>query len=234
MKGMGFRLVRLASWRTLLVMALTMGVLGMQSGRGTLAYFTDSVASTGNTLTAGNLKMKLNGSTGTGTITFTPATTYYKPGSQVYGYVALENTGADAVSATVKSTITRTSPVSGGQGNTCTDATTSNACLDSRLKFEVQSYATDPTPAGCSAWTGTNVTLTNPTGTVDPTTSRTVLAQGSALPFIQDGTISFAGGDEFKYYCVRVTWPSDTSGSLDNPAKQAVDTYVLTFNAQSN
>jgi predicted ribosomally synthesized peptide with SipW-like signal peptide len=69
MKGIGWRLVRLASWRTLLVMALTMGVLGMQSGRGTLAYFTDSVASTGNTLTAGNLKLKLNGSTGTGSIT---------------------------------------------------------------------------------------------------------------------------------------------------------------------
>ena len=44
MQGIGGRLVRLASWRTLLVMALTMGVLGMQTGRGTLAYFTDKAA----------------------------------------------------------------------------------------------------------------------------------------------------------------------------------------------
>jgi predicted ribosomally synthesized peptide with SipW-like signal peptide len=50
----------MASWRTLLVMALTMGVLGMQSGRGTLAFFTDSVSSTGNIISAGNLKLTLN------------------------------------------------------------------------------------------------------------------------------------------------------------------------------
>src|SRR5207245_9079507 len=54
----GRRLVRMASWRTLLVMALTLGVLGMQTGRGTLAYFTDSKTSAGNTFTAGILNVQ--------------------------------------------------------------------------------------------------------------------------------------------------------------------------------
>jgi predicted ribosomally synthesized peptide with SipW-like signal peptide len=58
MKGIWWRLVRMASWRTLLVMALTMGVLGMQTGRGTLAYFTDSKTSSGNTFTAGILSLQ--------------------------------------------------------------------------------------------------------------------------------------------------------------------------------
>jgi predicted ribosomally synthesized peptide with SipW-like signal peptide len=55
------RAVQLASPRTILALALILGVLGMQAGRGTLAYFTDSVSSTGNQFTAGQLKLLFNG-----------------------------------------------------------------------------------------------------------------------------------------------------------------------------
>src|SRR6185503_17542134 len=97
MKGIGWRLVRLASWRTLLVMALTMGVLGLQSGRGTLAYFTDSVSST-NTFTAGTLALKINNATPSASMNFN-LINKLKPGSVSYGYFTLENTDPSAVDA---------------------------------------------------------------------------------------------------------------------------------------
>ncbi len=55
MNGLIAKFIRVASPRVLLAGALAVGVLGSQSGQGTLAYFTSSVTNTGNTFTAGTL-----------------------------------------------------------------------------------------------------------------------------------------------------------------------------------
>jgi predicted ribosomally synthesized peptide with SipW-like signal peptide len=240
LKGTGFRLVRLASWRTLLVMALTMGVLGMQSGRGTLAYFTDSVASSGNILSAGNLRLTLNSANPTGTITFNASTIKLKPGAgPIYSYVALANDGGalnGAVPATVTTFIKRFG--NSDTASTCAPAAgEAAACLDGRLNFEVKSFAADPTnSAGCQTnWaSGTDVTLAAPLATA-PTngTSRTPIAHNTNTQNFFASTVSFVGGaTETKYYCWRFTWVDGTP-DVDNPAKQGDSTYTLTFNGQS-
>src|SRR3954468_23442587 len=58
MNSLVTRLVGMVGWRVVAVLALTVGVLGMQSGRGTLAYFTDSKTNSGNTFTAGTLNIQ--------------------------------------------------------------------------------------------------------------------------------------------------------------------------------
>lgn len=55
MRSIAARFTDTFSLRVLLVLAMVAGVLAMQAGRGTLAYFTAAAASTGNTFTTGTL-----------------------------------------------------------------------------------------------------------------------------------------------------------------------------------
>ncbi|HLZ28411.1 MAG TPA: hypothetical protein VKV73_13915 [Chloroflexota bacterium] len=94
--------------RLLLLAAVATGVLGMQAGRGTLAFFTTSVGSSANVFTAGSLKFNINDTVGTGTgltsvtssISFTNAASggLMKPGDKIYAPISISNIGTlDAV-----------------------------------------------------------------------------------------------------------------------------------------
>ncbi len=225
-------------------MALSMGVLGMQSGRGTLAYFTDSVSSTGNILTAGQLKLLLNGSNPTGTITLSTGgqnASKLKPGSVLYAYwtIANDNTNGDAVDVLFNGTSNGNIQITRTGSATAPSTLASASALDGRLNIVVKdvtatsainSSATCAVPANWSA--GTNVTLTTASTTgATNTASRTALTSGTATAWITDAITITAGTTEG--YCAQFTWVDGTP-ALDNPAKEGSNNYVITFNGASS
>jgi predicted ribosomally synthesized peptide with SipW-like signal peptide len=78
--------------------ALAIGVLATMTGRGTLAYFTTQVTSTGNTFSAGNLHFSItdNNQTGAGLTAVTSSITLsnMKPGDSVYAPMKVTNIGS--------------------------------------------------------------------------------------------------------------------------------------------
>lgn len=223
--------------RVLLVALLSVGLLSAQSGRGTLAYFTSAVSSSGNTFSAGTLNLLLNGTATTGSITFDTATTGLRPGQVRYGYVSVtnDNAGSDAVDATLTSTITRTASTTAPSTAAKADA------LDQRLNVAVKDMTgvggvtSSATCASNFATQGTGVTLAAPLATA-PTASanRTALTSGSATTFFNAAVSLLAGVT--RQYCIQVAWVDGTSGAAlttDNSAKQGAGSYVVTFNAQS-
>ncbi|MBI4492970.1 MAG: hypothetical protein HY690_09275 [Chloroflexi bacterium] len=66
MNGIAARVADLANPRALLALALVAGVLAMQAGGGTLAFFTSSAANTGNQFTSGTLTVSSTLASGTG------------------------------------------------------------------------------------------------------------------------------------------------------------------------
>lgn len=60
MRSIATRFTEVLNFRILMVLAILAGVLAMQSGRGTLAYFTSTASSTSNTFTAGRLNINLS------------------------------------------------------------------------------------------------------------------------------------------------------------------------------
>src|SRR5216684_325012 len=224
------QVVRLANLRVILGLLLVLGALSSQSGRGTLAFFTSTASSTGNTLTAGQLKILLNGSNPTGSITFDTSTAKLKPADVKYGFwtVQNDNSNSDAVTANIPNgnvTITRNQVIAGQSNATNADA------LDGRLDVVIKdttavgaitSSATCATPAN---WTnGSNVTLTRTAPlNSSPTNSanRTVLTNNTATTLFTDAYTINAGVT--KNFCVQFTWIDGTTAggqTLDNNAKQ--------------
>ncbi len=78
--------------------ALAIGVLATMAGRGTLAYFTTQVTTTGNLFSAGNLHFNINDNnqTGAGLTTVTSSITLsnMKPGDSVYAPMKVTNVGS--------------------------------------------------------------------------------------------------------------------------------------------
>ena len=240
MGGVGRHLVRLASWRTLLVMALTMGVLGMQSGRGTLAYFTDSVSSPGNVLTAGQLKLLLNGSNPGGSITLSTGgvnATKLKPTSVLYAYwtVTSDDSSNDGVPAVFNGTSPGTITITRTGSTTPPSTAAFASALDGRLNIVVKdvsntpainSSATCAVPANWNAGSNTLLTTPNTVGATNGA-SRPVLPSGTPTAFITSSITIDAGVT--KGYCAEFTWVDGTP-AVDNPAKQGSNNYVITFN----
>jgi predicted ribosomally synthesized peptide with SipW-like signal peptide len=244
MKGMGFRLVRLASWRTLLVMALTMGVLGMQSGRGTLAYFTDSMTSTQNTLVAGTLKLKVDGTTTSPyTQTWNTVLTKLKPGTTLYAYVTVENDNStnDAVTGYINTngnnqvTVTRTQVA---------PAASSDA-LDTRVNILTRDVtgvapfnAGTPDSTTCASNPATGTLQTASAGLNNGATASANglgRASGSAIQLFTNAVNPFNAG-AIQQYCIQMQWVDGTSGAAltaDNNAKQGQDQYAFTWNVTS-
>jgi len=96
---------------------LTIAFVSTLLGAGTLAYFSDTETSSGNTMTAGTMDLKVNdGSPNTWTDGVTATWTFsnMKPGDSKYGYVKVDNTGsidADHLEITSNYTVTEESPV---------------------------------------------------------------------------------------------------------------------------
>jgi Camelysin metallo-endopeptidase len=82
--------------RLLLLAAVATGVLGMQAGRGTLAFFTTSATSTGNVFTAGNLQMNVSDVNQGPLATVDTSITFanMKPGDTVYAPLKIKNVGS--------------------------------------------------------------------------------------------------------------------------------------------
>jgi len=78
--------------------AVVIGVLATMTGRGTLAYFTTQVTSTGNTFSAGNLHFNINDNNqaGAGLTAVTQSVTLsnMKPGDSVYAPIKVTNVGS--------------------------------------------------------------------------------------------------------------------------------------------
>src|SRR5919198_3400002 len=89
-------LTGLKGMRLMLLAALALGVIGMQSGRGTLAYFTTAVTSNNNTFKAGNLHFAIDDVNETGQQAVTTSVTNLNmyPGQKTQGPVVLNNTGS--------------------------------------------------------------------------------------------------------------------------------------------
>ena len=84
--------------RALTIGVLALGILSVQVGRGTLAYFTTQVGSTANTFTAGNLHFNINdntdGTAGHTTVSSSIALANMKPGDSVYAPIKVTNIGS--------------------------------------------------------------------------------------------------------------------------------------------
>jgi predicted ribosomally synthesized peptide with SipW-like signal peptide len=216
--------------RWLLLGMIALGLVSFQAGQGTLAFFTSSVASTGNLFTAGTLNLRLNSTATTGTITFDTATTSLKPSDTRYGYFTLANTDSGAVAATITALVRR---VEG------TDAAAA-AALDRRLDFQVKEVSgtgaiTDSATCASNWSAGTNTAVglaapfsSAPTATAD----RTAIANNADVSFFSS-TFALAANATNRY-CVRLAWVDATTASLDNAAKLGQNTYTITFNGQSS
>ena len=81
--------------RFMLMATLAAGMLSMNAGRGTLAYFTTQVRSTGNTFTAGTLRFTLddNNENGTQAITTSLTNLNIAPGASAQDSLRINNSG---------------------------------------------------------------------------------------------------------------------------------------------
>jgi predicted ribosomally synthesized peptide with SipW-like signal peptide len=81
--------------RFLLLTTLAAGLLSVNAGRGTLAYFTTQVTSTGNQFTAGNLQLKIDDSNEANQASVGSSITFsdMKPGDVVYAPIKLTSAG---------------------------------------------------------------------------------------------------------------------------------------------
>ena len=230
MTALAARLASLANVRALLGLVLVLGTLGMQAGGGTLAFFTSTVSSNGNTFTAGELVLELNDTAGpsTASVVFDPATTTALAPAQFRDAILkVETVTPNAVAASVASTILRT------QGS---DGTKANA-LDGRLQFQLKDVtsAAVTTSAGCTSvdYSTGATTLTTPSAAPTATSNRSLIPT-SATEFFP--AVSYAAGGATKYYCLRIKWVDGTGTTvtgLDNAAQGGSNTYTLTFTATS-
>lgn len=243
-------MTRTQSWanpRVLMVLLATAGVLALQTGRGTLAYFTDTASSTANTFTAGQLKLLFNGTNPTGSITWDAASlSKLKPGDVRYGYftVTNDNSAGDAVPAKFGNTTNGTVTITRVGSNTAPSTTAKADAMDQRLQVTIKdvdaSGVTISSSALCAAnWTdGGNVALTQATPlTTAPTASasRTKLTDSTATTLFTDTTTIAAG--VAKKYCVEFKWVDGTSSTAlsdDAAARQGSNAYTITFNGASS
>ena len=86
---------RVLSLRTLSGLLLALGLLSLQAGQGTLAYFTTAAASTGNWFMTGKLLINLTdpNETDSPAITASFGSGSFRPGDTAAGYIVVQNSG---------------------------------------------------------------------------------------------------------------------------------------------
>ncbi|RLG29440.1 hypothetical protein DRN97_11865 [Methanosarcinales archaeon] len=97
-----------------LISVMCIALVAMTAGAGTLAYFSDTETSTGNTFTAGTLDLKISDGEDWGDgVTATWTLSDMKPGDSVSGWVVLDTVGsiaADHAEITCDYSVTEESP----------------------------------------------------------------------------------------------------------------------------
>jgi predicted ribosomally synthesized peptide with SipW-like signal peptide len=238
--------------RALTFGVLALGILSVQVGRGTLAYFTTQVKSDTNVFSAGNLHFNISDNDQVavaGPVSSSIGLTNMKPGDSVYAPITVSNVGsldgqygisyvATGPGATDLTTHLKIAVVGAGDGvsagitpTAIAECTGSNFATSSIWKEQILPVPEAMTNAGRSI-----VSSTSATGPV--TDGAYVLADRTVayLPLNHSGAVAFSSD----LLCVLVTLPDVTPLSLtteDNVFNSAVadtwaSTIVFTFDGQ--
>ena len=205
--------IRLPTTQALSALALVTGLLCLQAGQGTLAYFTSNAASTGNWFMTGKVLLNLTDANETESpaITASFGSGSFRPGDTAAGYIVVQNSG------------TRTF----GYGLAYTAANTTGTLW--------VAGATDPTlqvfqataTGDCSAAnvTGARAGLTSIYGPAAVSTSPSTLVFDSS-----GGSKRLLNGGTSEALCFAVRWPDGDAGT-ENGQMGASGTLSLAFDA---
>jgi predicted ribosomally synthesized peptide with SipW-like signal peptide len=128
-------IVALARVRVILALVVVLGILAAAGSGGTLAYFTSTQTSEGNTFTTGSVT--LNPTNFTGPViekNLAATTSYLNPGDDVFGSLVVENTGKTEAWYSMK--IAHVADYTPGTGDTA---------FEDAAKLTVQTLGTDGT-----------------------------------------------------------------------------------------
>ena len=207
------RLASLVSIRALLAMVMMLGVLSMQAGRGTLAYFTSTAASTANTFTTGTLSLKLTDAneTAQAAISASIGSAAFKPGDTTVGYVTVNNDG--------------TLPFDYGLKYTATN-TTGTLWVAGATNPTLQVYT--GTVANCTqanvVGAKTGLTSAYAAASVSTTANTTVFDSGAA----SKRPVAVGAGETL---CLAVNWPNGAAGA-ESAQMGATGTIAFNFDAR--
>lgn len=209
MDGKTTRWASLASMRALLGLVMMLGVLSMQAGRGTLAYFTSTAASTGNTFTAGTVTLKLTDTNQVAldTIDSSVMGSNMKPGDTAVGWVTVNNTG--------------TLPFDYGLKYTATNTTGTFWAVGSPPTLQVY---TAPNTGACTLAGLGSLTSISPATPVSLTANTEIFNSGA----VSKRPVA-AGASEI--LCFAVNWPNGAAGA-ENVQQGAAGAIAFNFDAR--
>jgi hypothetical protein len=214
------------------VATLATGVLATAAGRGTLAYFTTQVTSTGNAFTAGTLHMNIADVDQAGALTTVGSSITFgptmKPGDVVYAPIEIDNVGNLAAVYGITYSTTTTGldladgldlAVKASGGGTGTKAT---VVADSAHACSAANWATG------AVWTST---IQAGAGMVSGLTPQTVLGVSSDTSFGAADAVGrpLAATSGVETLCLRITFTEPGSGvnTYNNATNGSTNTTVL-------
>lgn len=203
---------RATRFRALTFGVLALGLLSVGVGRGTLAYFTTSVASTANAFTAGSLYFNINDRNGGASASTTDSISFLgnagpdgflmKPGDTVYAPIQILNTGT---LTSVYDISYVTTPVGG-----VVDAGHQDLAPALTMTVKHGGYTLGAgTPCNSTSFsgTGTVVQATAPIAAATPTFVNAGGAAASAIGITPAVGLPLAGVAN-DVLCFKVAWPS--------------------------
>ena len=194
----------------MLGLVMVLGVLALQAGGGTLAYFTSTAASTGNTFTAGTVILKLTDTNQAAldAIDSSVVGANMKPGDTAVGWVTVNNTG--------------TLPFDYGLKYTATNTTGTFWAVGSPPTLQV--YQAPNTGACTLAGLG-GLTSISPATAVS-LTANTVIFDSGAL----SKRPVAAGASEI--LCFAVRWPLGSTPDTENVQQGGAGAITFNFDAR--
>ena len=206
----------LVSMRALLGLVMMLGVLSMQAGRGTLAYFTSTATSTANTFTAGTVTLQVADGDQSASSAITAsidASTLKKPGDTAVGWVTVSNAGTLPFDYGLKYTATNGTPALWAAGSPPTLQVYTGA-VGSCTHANVIGAKTGLT----SAYSATAVAP-------PPATNTVVFDSGAA------SKRPIANGAS-ETLCFAVNWPLSATAGAENAQQGGSGTIDFTFDAR--
>ena len=200
--------------RAMLGLVMVLGVLGLQAGGGTLAYFTSTAASTGNTFTTGTLSLKLTDAneTAQAAISASIGSAAFKPGDTTVGYVTVNNDGTLPFDYGLKYTATNTT-------GTLWVAGATNPTLQVYTAAAVGN-CTQANVVGAK----TGLTSVFAAASVSTTANTTVFDSGAA----SKRPVAASGSE---ILCLAVNWPNGAAGA-ENAQMGATGNIDFAFDAR--